>query len=85
MEYWKGGFVMKVKTSITLSEEILKEIDRLSDGYGNRSTLIETAIREFLAAGKKRKRDRKDIEILNRRADALNKEADEVLRYQVDL
>jgi len=76
---------MKVKTSITLSEEILKEVDRLSYGYGNRSALIEKAIREFLAAGEKRRRDRKDIEILNRRADALNKEADEVLRYQVDL
>ena len=76
---------MKIKTSITLSEEILKEVDKLSSRYGNRSVLIEQAIREFLAAGEKRRRDLQDIEILNRRADALNKEAEDVLSYQVDL
>ena len=76
---------MKIKTSITLSEEILKEVDKLSSQYGNRSVLIEQAIREFLAAGAKRKRDLQDIEILNRRADILNKEAEDVLSYQVDL
>ncbi len=76
---------MKIKTSITLSEEILKEVDKLSGRYGNRSILIEQAVREFLAAGAKRRRDLRDIEILNRRADALNKEAKDVLSYQVDL
>ena len=76
---------MKIKTSITLSEEILKEVDKLSSRYGNRSILIEQAIREFLAAGEKPRRDLQDIEILNRRADALNKEAEDVLSYQVDL
>ena len=76
---------MKIKTSITLSEEILKEVDKLSGRYGNRSILIEQAVREFLAAGAKRRRDLRDIEILNRRADALNKEAEDVLSYQVDL
>ena len=76
---------MKIKTSITLSEEILKEVDKLSSRYGNRSVLIEQAIREFLAAGEKRRRDLQDIEILNLRADALNKEAEDVLSYQVDL
>ncbi len=76
---------MKIKTSITLSEEILKEVDKLSGRYGNRSILIEQAVREFLAAGAKRRRDLHDIEILNRRADALNKEAKDVLSYQVDL
>ena len=75
---------MKIKTSITLSEELISEIDELSSQYGNRSLLIERAIRDFLAAEAKRKRDLQDIEILNRRADALNKEAEDVLAYQVD-
>ena len=74
---------MKRKTSITLSEEILREIDELCSQYGNRSLLIEQAIRDFLAAEAKRKRDIQDIEILNRRADDLNKEAEDVLSYQV--
>ena len=76
---------MKIKTSITLSEELISEIDGLSSQYGNRSLLIERAIRDFLAAEAKRKRDLQDIEILNRRADALNKEAEDVLSYQVDV
>jgi len=75
---------MKVKTSITLSEEIIKEIDQLSSQYGNRSLLIEKAIQHFLAAEARRKRDIQDIEILNRFADTLNKEAADVLEYQVD-
>jgi len=76
---------MKIKTSITLSEELISEIDGLSDQYGNRSLFIEQAIRDFLAIRAKRKRDLQDIEILNQRADALNKEAEDVLAYQVDV
>jgi len=76
---------MKIKTSISLSEEILKEVDKLSDQYGNRSMLIEHALREFLAAAEKRRRDLRDIDILNSRADVLNKEAADVLSYQVNL
>ena len=76
---------MKIRTSITLSEEIIREIDELSSQYGNRSALIEQAIRDFLAAEAKRRRDLRDIEILNRRADALNKEGEDALSYQVDI
>jgi metal-responsive CopG/Arc/MetJ family transcriptional regulator len=76
---------MKVKTSITLSKGILEEIDQLCDQYGNRSALIEEAVRAFLDGMARRRRDLQDIEILNGRADALNKEAEDVLAFQVDL
>jgi len=76
---------MKVKTSITLSENLVREMDDLSSQYGNRSALVERAIRDFLAAEAKQRRDAQDLEILNQRADALNKEAEDVLSYQVDL
>jgi len=76
---------MKIKTSITLSKAILEEIDQLSDQYGNRSALIEQAVREFLDGVARRRRDLQDMEILNRRSDALNNEAEEVLAFQVDL
>ena len=79
------GFIMKVKTSITLSEDLVRQIDELSGQYGNRSSLIERAIRNFLAAQAKRRRDAQDTEILNRCADALNREAGDVLSYQVDV
>ena len=76
---------MKVKTSISLSQDLVRKIDALASRYGNRSLLIETAIREFLASQAKRTRDLKDLDILNSRADALNKEAEDVLSYQVDV
>lgn len=76
---------MRVKTSVTLSEELVQEIDKLSQRYGNRSALVEQAVRSFLAAERQRVRDAQDLEILNRRAAKLNKEAQEVLSYQVEL
>ena len=76
---------MKVKTSITLSEELIREMDRLSDQYGNRSAIIEQAIRAFIDAAARRARDARDLEILNRKADALNAEAEDVLQYQAEL
>jgi metal-responsive CopG/Arc/MetJ family transcriptional regulator len=76
---------MKVKTSITLSAELIRQIDALANQYGTRSALIEQAVRDFLAAQAKRARETQDLEILNRRAEALNAEAEDVLSYQVDL
>jgi metal-responsive CopG/Arc/MetJ family transcriptional regulator len=75
---------MKVKTSITLSAELIRQIDALVSHYGTRSALIEQAVREFLAAQAKRTREAQDLEILNRRAEALNAEAADVLSYQVE-
>ena len=76
---------MKVKTSVTLSEELIRQIDALLSQYGTRSALIEQAVRDFLAAQTQRTRDAQDLNILNRRAEALNAEAEDVLSYQVDL
>lgn len=75
---------MKVKTSITLSAELIRQIDALVSHYGTRSALIEQAVREFLAAQAKRTREAQDLEILNRQAEALNAEAADVLSYQVE-
>ena len=76
---------MKVKTSIALPKDLVQQMDALASLYGNRSTLIERAIREFLAAQARRQQDLRDLDILNRRADALNEEAEDVLSYQVDV
>ena len=76
---------MKVKTSITLSEDLIHQIDALASQYGTRSALIEQAVRAFLAAEVQRMREAQDLEILNRRAETLNAEAEDVLSYQVEL
>ena len=76
---------MKVKTSITLSEELIHAMDALSSQYGTRSALIEQAVRDFLATVAQRQREAQDLEILIRRAEVLNVEAADVLSYQVEL
>ena len=76
---------MKIKTSITLSDRVLDAIDRNIGEHKNRSDFIEAAARRYLSQLAKDKEDRRDLEIINRCADALNKEAEEVLDYQVAL
>ena len=70
---------MKVKTSITLPEDLLQAIDQTDP---NRSSFIEKAARQYLAALAKSRREAKDAEILNARAESLNREALDVLEYQ---
>jgi metal-responsive CopG/Arc/MetJ family transcriptional regulator len=73
---------MRVKTSITLPEELVRALDRAGGGQRNRSRLIEQAVRELLDARARAGRDARDVEIINRHADRLNDEAADVLGYQ---
>lgn len=75
---------MKVKTSVTLSQDLLAQVDRLIEGKGSRSAVLEQALREFLAGRARRRRDAEDLRILNSRAAGLNREALDVLEFQVD-
>ena len=70
---------MRVKTSITLPEDLLDRLDRVDK---NRSALLERAAVAWLAHLERQMRDRKDVEIIDRNADRLNREAMDVLGYQ---
>ncbi|HEX4422195.1 MAG TPA: ribbon-helix-helix domain-containing protein [Kofleriaceae bacterium] len=72
---------MKVKASITLSSEVLEAIDELAKS-SNRSEVIEQALRDFLAARARAARDARDLEIMNKHADAYNQETADLLSYQ---
>ena len=74
---------MKVKTSITLSEDLLEAIDQRSAQFKNRSDFIESAIRAYIAQMVREEQNAKDLAILNRQAERLNEEAIDVLSYQV--
>ena len=76
---------MKIKTSITLSKEILKAIDLYVGEYKSRSEFIETATSKFLAHLARKEAERRDLELINRHSDSLNAEAEDVLTYQVPL
>ena len=74
---------MKVKTSITLSEDLLEAIDQRSGRFKNRSDFIEAAVRAYITQIIRSEQNAKDLAILNSRADRLNEEAADVLTYQV--
>lgn len=77
---------MKIKTSITLSRDILQIIDKRAKQYKkNRSDFIETAVWSFISQLIRSEQNARDLEIINRRADYLNKEAADVLTYQAQL
>jgi len=76
---------MKVETSITLSSDVLAAIDRHTGEFRSRSEFLEASAREFLRRLARTAADRRDLEILNRRAEVLNAEAEDVLSYQVPL
>ena len=76
---------MKIKTSITLSSEVLKAIDLYVGEYRSRSEFIETATRKFIAQLAKKEAEQRDLELINRHSDSLNAEADDVLAYQVPI
>lgn len=72
---------MKVKTSITLSEDLLRAVDELAKS-SSRSEVIEDAVRDFLAARARAARDARDLEIMNKLADGYNVETADLLTYQ---
>ncbi len=72
---------MKVKTSVTLSEDLLKAIDEATGPHQTRSEFVETVVRAYLAHKARELQDANDLEIINRRADALNDEAEDTLAY----
>ncbi len=76
---------MKIKTSITLSEDLLQEIERESAPGQTRSEFIELAVRSLIAQRKRARQNARDLEIINRRAHYLNEEAEDALDYQADL
>ena len=70
---------MRVKTSITLPKELLGRLDRVDR---NRSALLERAAVAYLAQLERQTRDRKDIAIIERNAERLNRDAMDTLEYQ---
>ena len=76
---------MKEKTSVTLSREVLAQIDRLAGREKSRSAVIERALRSYLKERERALIYAHDLKILNEFADVLNAEAEDTLKYQADI
>jgi len=75
---------MRVKTSLTLSADLLKAIGRASRKGESRSQTVERLVREGLETRRRRESDSRELAQINRHAAALNAEAADVLAYQVE-
>jgi metal-responsive CopG/Arc/MetJ family transcriptional regulator len=73
---------MKEKIFITLSKDVLENIDRLAGSKHSRSAFIESVLRRNLRERAKAALHARDLERINNAADRLNLEAAEVLDYR---
>jgi metal-responsive CopG/Arc/MetJ family transcriptional regulator len=76
---------MRAKTSITLSSDILAEIDRNAGSKASRSAFIEGVLREHFREKVRAALNARDAELINANADYLNREMEDVLRYQAPI
>jgi metal-responsive CopG/Arc/MetJ family transcriptional regulator len=76
---------MKEKTSITLSSDLLAEIDRNAGSKLSRSAFIEAILREYFKEKIREAINRRDAELINANADYFNREMEDVLRYQAPI
>jgi metal-responsive CopG/Arc/MetJ family transcriptional regulator len=73
---------MKEKTSITLSKEVLAGIDRIAGSTQSRSAFIEAVLTEYLRKRARARVEARDLELINKSANELNAEVEDILRYQ---
>jgi Arc/MetJ family transcription regulator len=78
--WYNGG--MKEKTSITLSKEVLTGIDRIAGSTQSRSAFIEAVLTQYLRKRARAQVEARDLELINKAANELNAEVEDILRYQ---
>jgi len=76
---------MKEKTSITLSSDVLAQVDRNAGSKASRSAFIENVLREYFKAKVRAAINARDLELINANADYLNREMEDVLEYQAPI
>lgn len=76
---------MKEKISITLSKEVLSGIDRVAGNKQSRSAFIEHVLNDYLRQQARAQRDARDVAIINRNAEKLNRDAEDGLDAQASL
>ena len=76
---------MKQKTSLTLSREVLRGIDRMAGKKHSRSAVVENVLAEYLRTKARAHIEARDLDALNRAADELAPEIKDVLRDQAEM
>ncbi|MEQ1929808.1 MAG: hypothetical protein ABL957_04640 [Parvularculaceae bacterium] len=76
---------MKVKVSLSLSEQLLEALDKMGGASVPRSAFIERILQKFVDEREEARRNAKEVATINRHAAKLNAEMKDVLSYQADL
>jgi metal-responsive CopG/Arc/MetJ family transcriptional regulator len=73
---------VKIKTSLTLSEDLVASIDKLAGRKISRSAFIEQILRESLTHRAQARKNARDVAAINRHAAQLNVEMSDALSFQ---
>jgi metal-responsive CopG/Arc/MetJ family transcriptional regulator len=73
---------MKLKTSLTLSEDLVSKLDRLAGPKVSRSSFIEKVLRDFVEARARAKLNAREVARINRHAAKLNAEMKDAMSFQ---
>lgn len=76
---------MKAKTSLTLSEELLRDLDRMAGPKVSRSAFIERILHDFVEQRARQKRLAQEAAAINRHAEKLNSEMSDALSFQASM
>lgn len=76
---------MRQKTSLTLSEDVIAGLKKASRRGESRSETVNRLLRERMADTAAQLARAREVEQINRHADALNAEAADTLAYQGDV
>jgi len=71
-----------MKTSLTLSREVVRGIDRVAGKRRSRSAVVDEVLRGYLSHRERAAANSRDVEKINRVADELKAEMKDVLAYQ---
>lgn len=75
---------MKVRTSVTLPKDLLAKVDAIAGKKHKRSSIVEAALRDYVAKENGDKLNTRDIEIINANADLINRQVGETLAFQAE-
>ena len=65
----QNKLIMRVRTTVTLPKDLLIRVDALAGKKHKRSEIVESALRDFLQKKARTVRDKRELEIINAKAD----------------
>ena len=75
---------MRVRTSVTLPKDLLAQVDALVSKNRRRSAVVETALVEYVAKERPKSANLRDIKIINKNAELINRQVEETLEFQAE-